>query len=72
MYFDTSLKTSRVDLSTLPSPRSDGGVCHWLGTFPPPKNKDFWGNEEEDEVSDQVTEDTTMGVRIEEEMRVIR
>ncbi len=68
-----SLKTSRVDRSTLFSPRWMSGMSQ-IGNFPPPKKdseKERWtGATEPGNHKD--TEDTTMIVQIEEVIRAIR
>ncbi len=61
MYFDTSLKTSRVNLSPLSRLYNLVPVtCHGLGTF---LYGFLFGNEKWEM---EVTEDTTMGVQIED------
>jgi hypothetical protein len=67
MYFDTPLKTSRVDLTTQSSPRHLARIEN----FAPPllKERILFGNEKREM---EGTEDTTMGVQIEEDMNAIR
>jgi hypothetical protein len=74
MYYDTSLKTSRVDRSTLFSPR----CLSRNGNFFFPSQKTFFGKKDLEEMDgsdgtrkDTDTEDTTI-VQIEEVERAIR
>ena len=69
MYYDTSLKTSRVDWSALFSPR----LLSRIGNFFSSPKKGFWSRERNGrDGTRKDTEDTTLVQSEEEMMRVIR